>query len=159
MKKMMIVALIMGLCGVAQAAKFNWGLNLGQTFADSQLQNASIYFVYDLGASAAGTLGFDDSGLATMSSFTLAALGTDYAIRSGTTDAAGYFTENAWTFVPGSAIGDGNNYPPVATGSFYCVIISDDGLTMAYSTVKRNSVVTSNTVARRLSGTVLISQL
>lgn len=148
MKKMMILALVMGLCGAAQAAKFSWGLAAGQSFANTQLQNASIYFIYDAGDTAAGLAGFNTAGLAAATSYSLASLGGDYAIKSGDTDAVGFFAQNNTTFVPGSAIGDGNNYPTTGTKSFYCVIISDDGKTMAYTTVLRKSVVTSDVTAQ-----------
>lgn len=143
MKKMMMMVIVLGMCSIAQAAQFNWGMLAGNNLT-TKFATASIYFIYDVGGTASG-VGFDASGLATMTGYTIGTVlnGGDLSLRSGAMDATGYFAENAWQFVPAT----GNN-PTIGTKSFYAIAISEDGKSVAYSTILRKNVTVANTVSQ-----------
>ena len=152
MKKLMVVAALALLAGVANASNYQWGLTTGK-LDDTKVDAGTAYLCYYTGSTTGwgealaalesysadtitGTMGMQIVKLADKSD-------PSKATATQATFAYSSSKVNETSFISPASFADGT----VAAGSFYYVVIDDGGKDIAYTTAANTYTINTGTGA------------
>ncbi|MBQ2624739.1 MAG: PEP-CTERM sorting domain-containing protein [Kiritimatiellae bacterium] len=163
MKKLMVIAVVAFTAVAASASNMKWGL-LSGTLDTTKVDKGTAYLCYytgdtsSWGTSLAALTSYDQSTITSTMGMQLVKIAADATTASSELASFAYdgvsSTKkiNAQQYITPASFGDGSS----TAGSFYFVVIDDEGKDIAYTTAAKTGTV--NTGTGTLSMTVASSK-